>query len=242
MKRNGSLFRDDQKEVYMTLPELGVSVNKFSNVTLGKDEVDYMLINTKNISENGTISISDAKPPLKHIGSKKGVAKYAIKRGDIILPFRGRIKSIAVVIEDSAIPVVGHHGLMKISCGEDNMDLAFFIKDFLEMSRIGGGDTGSSISVDLLNSIKFPIASKKLPGYKDASINAKNMIQLLSHAPLSLKRIQVDILQNAIQQNNAANMAIAEEEIKFIKAFRNLERGYHMRLKLIRSKYNMEKA
>ena len=235
MEKIGGQFGVDQEEIYMTLPELGILVRKFSNVTLGKDKVKYGIINAKEISNDGINY--DASHRMREKGSKRGVLKYAIRKGDIIFPYRGRLKSMSVVTENTiTLPLVGHHGLMQISCGYDNLDLAYFIKDYLQMSSevemaISSSITSSGITVNFLNSIKFPISSKELIGYKDASINTRIMLKVLREAKQSLDPVITSILQNAIQQNNDGNTAIAAAEKKFIEGFRELEEEYRMEIK-----------
>ncbi len=237
MLTNGELFKENQEKIYMTLPELDVSVGKFSNVTLGKDEVDYILINTKNISESGTIAIPNLKQEIKHIGSKSGIAKYAVKKGDVIFSFRGRAKAMAVVTEESAIPMVGHHGLMKISCGEENLDLAFFIRDFLQKSGILKHPAKSDISIEFLNNIGFPIASKEIHGYADAVSSFKSLETACTLFGHSLKSVGNEIYTNAIQEDHQANIALSDVEMKFSKKLQNMKDEYINEIKIIKSKY-----
>lgn len=237
MLTNGELFRKNQEKIYMTLPEMNVSVSKFSNVTLGKDEVDYMLISTKNISERGTITISTLEQEIKHTGNKSGVSKYAVKKGDIIFPFRGRAKAMAVVSEESEIPMVGHHGLMKISCGEENLDLAFFIRDFLQKSGILKHPERSDISVEFLNSIGFPISTKELDGYADAVTNLRSLEMAHTSFGDALKSVGTEIFTNAIQEKHHANIALVDAEIKFSKKLQHMRKEYIDEISIIKSKY-----
>ncbi len=234
---NGELFKENQEKIYMTLPELDVSVGKFSNVTLGKDEVDYVLISTKNISESGTIAISNLEQEVKHIGSKSGVSKYAVKKGDIIFPFRGRAKTMAVVTEESVIPMVGHHGLMKISCGEENLDLAFFIRDYLQKSGILKHPAKSDISVEFLNNIGFPIATKELEGYADAVNSFKSLEMAYISFGYTLKSVGNEIYKNAIQEKHQANVALSDAELKFSKKLQDIRKKYIDEIEIIKSKY-----
>lgn len=235
MAYDRKIFREDQEEIYMTLPELNISVSKFSNVTLGKDEVDYILVNTKNITKEGILFTSNRN--LKHIGSKAGVLRYAIKKGDIIFPFRSRTHAIAVVTKTNRLPMVGHHGLMKISCGEENLDLAFFIKDFLQISGRFRFMKEENISIDFLNSIKFPIATKELNGYADAILSLIDIKKTIYLFELSLKSDNLNIFTNAIQEKHQANIAISNVNKKYLKEIKQIQQDYHDELNVIQSKY-----
>lgn len=156
---------------------IGVEVSRFSNVTLGNDEVKYQLINTRDVASDGSISVVDKKESLKTRGTQKVIEKYTIKKGDIIFPLKRSFKSIGVMTSNPDIPYVGHHGLIRISCGEDNLDLAFFLKDYLMYSPVMDivslkSDAGNKL-MDIIKIIPVPCIEGSIVSYKDTVVNLK---------------------------------------------------------------------
>lgn len=197
------------------LDELAKSIEKFSNVTLGNDSIDYYLIGTKNLSYDGTIAISETDKVV-YSGNASTIGKHTIKKGDIVFPYRGRFKSIGVMTSDPEVPYVGHHGLMRISCGEDNLDLAFFIKDYLEQSGAKETVPKKGITIDYLKNLIIPTRTKNLAGYRDSSIEircAEKIAIELVHALMSSKK---KIILNGFAGDDDANKKIYQvaKEIK----------------------------
>ena len=190
-----------------SVDELAQSVEKFSNVTLGTDDIDYYLIGTKNLAYDGTIAISD-RDKVIHRGNASTIDKHTIKKGDVIFPYRGRFKSIGVMTSDSKIPYVGHHGMMRISCGEDNLDLAFFIKDYLEQSGARKTVPKTGITIDYLKKLVIPTRTKKLAGYMNSSIEIRRAEEQIKKLTLDLTSSKRKIVLNGFTGNHDANKDI----------------------------------
>jgi len=196
---------------FITMEEIpNVSVTRFSNVTLGKEDVQYQLVNTKDITEESIVRTSFTSQTLKHQGSKKGVEKYRLKKGDVIFPQKRRFKTIGVMISNTNVPYVGHHGLMKISCG-NNLDLAFFIKDYLQLDPIK-----EFIALSMDNGGNLLTVIKMLPLPRWA------LTTLAGYSPISLKLEEVvkelNILQNNMSVLREKNHMYSEQRNKHEKA------------------------
>ncbi len=187
--------------------DLAQSIEKFSNVTLGTDSIDYYLIGTKNLAYDGTIVISVSDEVI-HRGNASTIDKHTIKKGDVIFPYRGRFKSIGVMTSDSKIPYVGHHGMMRISCGEDNLDLAFFIKDYLEQSGARKTVPKTGITIDYLKKLVIPTRTKKLAGYMNSSIEIRRAEEQIKKLTLDLTSSKRKIVLNGFTGNHDANKDI----------------------------------
>ena len=199
---NLSLSRNKMNNLF--LEELVQSIEKFSNSTLGKETVEYYLIGTKHLADDGSISIStdDVK---KNIGNAKSIQKYRLNKGDIIIPHRGHFKSIGVMTKETDIPYVGHHGLLRISCGGDNLDLAFYIKDYLLLSNIRETIPKSGLTIDFLKKLLIPTNTKDLKGYMENSIKINRTQEVLAQLNTHLMSNKHKILINAFTKNVDAN-------------------------------------
>ncbi len=189
--------------------ELAQSIEKFSNITLGTDSINYYLIGTKNLAYDGTIAISDSDKVI-HRGNASTIDKHTIKKGDVVFPYRGRFKSIGVMTSDSEIPYVGHHGMMRISCGEENLDLAFFIKDYLLLSKTRVTVPKSGITIDYLMNLIIPTKTKELPGYMNSSIEIRRTEEQIKKLTFDLMSSKRKIIVNGFAGKHDANKDIRE--------------------------------
>ncbi len=192
-----------------SVEELAQSTGKFSNISLGTDSIDYYLIGTKNLAYDGMITISDSDKIINR-GNASTIDKHTIKKGDVVFPYRGRFNSIGVMTSNTEIPYVGHHGLMRISCGEDNLDLAFFIKDYLEQSGVSKTVPKTGITIDYLKTLLIPTKAKELAGYMDSSIELRRAEEFIKKLTLDLMSSKRKIVLNGFAENHDANKDIYE--------------------------------
>ncbi len=203
------LTRDYRTNKFTTLEKLNLPISKFNNLKFGKnDEVNYYLITTSDITEEGTIILGNPEGSLKQTGGKKGVAKYKINKGDILFPQIGRLRSVGVMVDESSVPYVGNHGLMRIACGADNLDMAFLIKDYLQLSSVGKFIAKSKITIDILKKLPIPIVGNKICGYMEPSIKIKQCKKETRKLQMELGMMEEKLQLNAFQGNHDANRKI----------------------------------
>ena len=80
--------------------------------------------------------------------------------------------------KETKIPYIGYHGLMRISCGKNKLDLAFFIRDYLLSAPISdfireSFDNGESL-FDVIQILPIPEwALRSIIGYQTTALNIK---------------------------------------------------------------------
>jgi len=204
------LTRNYQTDKFTTLGELGVTVSKFNNIQTGKnDGVNYYLLSTSDISEDGTIILHNPQESLRDNGGTKNITKYQLHKGDIIFPQIGRFKSVGVLIDKPSIPYLGNHGLIRISCGEDRLDMAFMIKDYLQLSSVSEIILKTKITVDLIKILPIPLIDDNIFSYKDPSIRIKQCKEAILELQTELQLTENKLLLNAFQGKHSDNKEIS---------------------------------
>ena len=202
----------------------GIDINRFSNVTIGKDEVEYMLVNAKDMTEEGTISIHDETKSHRRRGSIKGVKKYELHIGDVVFPQKRRFKSIGVMMIATKVPYVGHHGLMRVSCGEDNLDLAFFIREYLLLESVSDYIAKCFDNQEKLIDIigRLPIPKRLLNNIDGYSVRALN----IKYIEKELAQLQTNIESLSEKQRTCFKHGkyIAEGSGKILKSLKKLQK------------------
>ena len=125
--------------------------------------------------------------------------------------------------EETEIPYVGHHGLLRISCGKDNLDLAFYIKDYLLLSNIRKTIPKSGITIDFLKGLLIPTNTKDLKGYMKNSIKINRLQNMLNKLNTHLLSNKSKILINAFTKDLDAlaknNIALENITENILEAF-----------------------
>lgn len=212
-----SRLRNDLRELhgineFTTLGDLGFPITKFSNVTLGNDKIEYGLIGARDITPEGVILFNESSKSLKYTGSKKGVEKYKINKGDIILTHTGRsFRSTGVVTEEPTLPYVGHHGLMKISCGADNFELAFFIKDYISRFNMSSYIKDKISAIDVLEKIPIPIIDGKVLYYKDPAMKFRACRAKARRLDKILEVLTRTLLDNGLKGDRDTNKKLYDQ-------------------------------
>ncbi len=197
---------------FSTLGDLDFPITKFSNVTLGNDKIEYGLIGARDITPEGVILFNESSKSLKYTGSKKGVEKYKINKGDIILTHTGRtFRSPGVVTEEPTLPYVGHHGLMKISCGADNLELAFLIKDYISRFNISSYTKDKISAIDVLEKIPIPIIDGKLLYYKDPAMKFRACRAKARRLDKILEVLTRTLLNNGLKGDRDTNKKLYDQ-------------------------------
>ena len=216
-KRKCMTELDFPENQYMKLKQLGPKVGKFSNVTLGKDDVQYYLIGTNDITPDGIIELSKPEASIKEKGSSKGVLKYMLKKGDIVFPHSSRLKSIGVMTGEQAIPYVGHHGLIRISCGENNLEMAFLIRDYLQLSDTKkyifdeSSKNKSKITIETLENLPIPMMEDNICDYQKPSMDISKIIRMLNKLKTELALKREILMQNAFSGDYNKNSKIEKD-------------------------------
>ena len=199
------MVKDLFKGKAATLKDLGCSVEKFSNVTLGNDEIEYALIGAKKINRSGILDLSVSKSMIRHRGSQKGAQKYSIKKGDIVFSDSKKFKYIGVATSDPEIPAVGNHSLMRISCG-GNLDLAFALKDYLQYIGKNSELFENGVTVKALETLEFFFdANMTFDGYMEISIKVKKWNEQARELAKKLDILENDLFVHTLRNGSAEN-------------------------------------
>lgn len=205
-KLEQELIEEYNADKFITLGDLDVMITKFSNVTLGTNDVKYALISTQNIEPEGTVNLLASNVSMRDSGSLKGIEKYKVHKGDIVFPHNSLSFNVAgVVMQEPAFPCVGNHGMMKISCGADNLDLAFMIKDYLQLSAVGRFVSTAKITVPILEMLPIPIVNGQIFNYQEPSIKIKRCKAKVKEIESALILVEEKLQLNAFKGEHDAN-------------------------------------
>jgi len=136
-----SILEDKLKEAMSesTFVKLGAwtdKISKISKVNVRKqEEVAYKEVSMHNVDDDGFIVIPD-KPVIKK-ANLTALETQRLHQGDLVFGYRGKVGKIALVGEESDVPLIGSHSMMKIVFSDDRRnETPRYVQEYLQKELI----------------------------------------------------------------------------------------------------------
>jgi len=144
----------------VSIRDLGCKASRLSKVTVRECTItDYDEITLQGIGRNGIVKIIN--DPEKKPVNAAALERQRLHKGDIVFGYRGKLGKIGLVAEEHPIPLVGNHGMMRLSFKEgQNEETPRFVLAYLQTplirSFIDSMLEDNKITVSLVESIPIP--------------------------------------------------------------------------------------
>ena len=122
------------------------------------EESDYDEISLNDIDEDGKINVVEAnlKP-----ANASAIQRQRLHAGDLLFGYRGKMGKIGIVLEEHHRPLVGNHGMMRISFKENrSIETSMYVQEYLQSILISSYITSiignNQITAELISSLPIP--------------------------------------------------------------------------------------
>ena len=118
------------------LGEWTEKIAKISKVNVRKQkDVAYKEVSMHNIDDNGLIVIP--KESIVKNANLTALETQRLHEGDLVFGYRGKVGKIALVGEESDVPLVGSHSMMKIVFSDDRRnETPRYVQEYLQKELI----------------------------------------------------------------------------------------------------------
>ena len=127
------------------------------NVRVCEDR-DYDEISINDIDDDGTVNIksTEVKP-----ANTSAIQRQRLHEGDLLFGHRGKMGKVGVLKEEHYRPLVGNHGMMRISFKEErSIETSKYVQDYLQSTLISSYITAmmpnKQITAELIRSLPIP--------------------------------------------------------------------------------------
>ncbi len=120
----------------VSLRDIASKISRISKVHVRECSItDYDEVSLSGMGEDGIVKIVDT--PDKKPANASALESQRLHRGDLVFTYRGKISRIGRVDHEHHRPLIGNHGMMKITFSDDNReDMSKYVQAYLQTNLI----------------------------------------------------------------------------------------------------------